>query len=75
MLSESAFEVKFDIGHVLFIDIVAYSKLLITQQTEQLALAVIAVFASTKRATLSGVAQEGQTRSLTRLRPERSYVH
>src|SRR5437868_3385341 len=29
-------EVKFEIGHVLFIDIVAYSKLLINQQSEQL---------------------------------------
>jgi TolB-like protein/Tfp pilus assembly protein PilF/class 3 adenylate cyclase len=29
-------EVKFEIGHVLFIDIVGYSQLLITQQSEQL---------------------------------------
>src|SRR6184192_4420127 len=29
-------EVKFEIGHVLFIDIVGYSKLLITEQREQL---------------------------------------
>jgi adenylate cyclase len=29
-------EVKFEIGHVLFIDIVGYSKLLINQQSEQL---------------------------------------
>ena len=29
-------EVKFDIGHVLFIDIVGYSKLLITEQSDQL---------------------------------------
>ncbi len=29
-------EVKFEIGHVLFIDIVAYSQLLITQQSQQL---------------------------------------
>jgi TolB-like protein/Tfp pilus assembly protein PilF len=29
-------EVKFEIGHVLFIDIVGYSKLLITEQSEQL---------------------------------------
>src|SRR6266446_10920148 len=29
-------EVKFDIGHVLFIDIVGYSKLLITEQSNQL---------------------------------------
>ena len=37
MLSpESASEVKFEIGHVLFIDIVGYSKLLINQQSEQL---------------------------------------
>src|SRR6266850_7261894 len=29
-------DVKFEIGHVLFIDIVGYSKLLITEQREQL---------------------------------------
>src|SRR6476661_8024926 len=29
-------DVKFEIGHVLFIDIVGYSKLLINQQTQQL---------------------------------------
>src|SRR5438093_10478399 len=29
-------EVKFEIGHVLFIDIVGYSKLLINEQSEQL---------------------------------------
>src|SRR5205809_3120498 len=33
---ESASDVKFEIGHVLFIDIVGYSKLLITQQSEQM---------------------------------------
>jgi len=32
----SGSEVKFDIGHVLFIDIVGYSKLLINRQNEQL---------------------------------------
>jgi len=36
MPSESAPDVKFEIGHVLFIDIVGYSKLLITEQTEQI---------------------------------------
>jgi hypothetical protein len=36
MLSESAADVKFEIGHVLFIDIVGYSKLLITEQSEQI---------------------------------------
>jgi len=36
MLSESAPDVKFEIGHVLFIDIVGYSKLLITEQSEKL---------------------------------------
>src|SRR6478672_10454273 len=36
MSSESRSEPKFEIGHVLFIDIVGYSKLLITSQTEQL---------------------------------------
>ena len=29
-------EVKFEIGHVLFIDIVGYSKLLINAQTEEI---------------------------------------
>jgi TolB-like protein/class 3 adenylate cyclase/Tfp pilus assembly protein PilF len=32
----NASELKFDIGHVLFIDIVGYSQLLITQQSEQI---------------------------------------
>ena len=36
MPPESASDVKFEIGHVLFIDIVGYSKLLITEQSEQL---------------------------------------
>jgi hypothetical protein len=36
MLSESAPDVKFEIGHVLFIDIVGYSKLLITEQSDQI---------------------------------------
>src|SRR5437762_13870579 len=36
MPTESASDVKFDIGHVLCIDIVGYSQLLITQQSEQL---------------------------------------
>jgi hypothetical protein len=36
MTTESPADVKFEIGHVLFIDIVGYSKLLITQQSEQL---------------------------------------
>ncbi len=37
MLSpESASDVKFEIGHVLFIDIVGYSKLLINEQSEQI---------------------------------------
>src|SRR5947207_10855854 len=34
--SESSSDVKFEIGHVLFIDIVGYSKLLITEQSERL---------------------------------------
>jgi TolB-like protein/Tfp pilus assembly protein PilF/class 3 adenylate cyclase len=34
--SSSSSDVKFEIGHVLFIDIVGYSKLLITEQSEQL---------------------------------------
>src|SRR5580765_8373458 len=36
MASEAASDVKFDIGHVLFIDIVGYSKLLIHEQSERL---------------------------------------
>ena len=32
--SESSSDVKFEIGHVLFIDIVGYSKLLINKQSE-----------------------------------------
>src|SRR5213075_3498766 len=36
MSNDTASEVKFEIGHVLFIDIVAYSQLLITQQSHQL---------------------------------------
>jgi hypothetical protein len=34
--TESSSDVKFEIGHVLFIDIVGYSQLLITEQSEQL---------------------------------------
>ena len=33
---ESASDIKFEIGHVLFIDIVGYSKLLITEQSDQI---------------------------------------
>ena len=36
MSPESSPEVKFEIGHVLFIDIVGYSKLLINEQSEQM---------------------------------------
>ena len=36
MTSDSSSDVKLEIGHVLFIDIVGYSKLLITDQSEQL---------------------------------------
>ena len=36
MLAEPSPEVKFEIGHVLFIDIVSYSKMLITEQSELL---------------------------------------
>jgi len=36
MPSESPSDVKFEIGHVLFIDIVGYSKLLINEQSEQI---------------------------------------
>src|SRR6185312_2714856 len=36
MLTDSSPDVKFEIGHVLFIDIVGYSKLLINEQSEQI---------------------------------------
>ena len=36
MSSASSADVKFEIGHVLFVDIVGYSKLLISEQTAQL---------------------------------------
>src|SRR5438045_2449468 len=36
MPSEHSSEVKFEIGHVLFIDIVGYSKLLINEQSGQI---------------------------------------
>ena len=34
--TESSSDVKFEIGHVLFIDIVGYSKFLINEQSEQI---------------------------------------
>jgi len=36
MSAETSSDVKFEIGHVLFIDIVGYSKLLINEQSEQI---------------------------------------
>jgi hypothetical protein len=36
MSSERSSDVKFEIAHVLFIDIVGYSKLLINEQSEQI---------------------------------------
>src|SRR3954454_20440962 len=36
MAADSSSGIKFEIGHVLFIDIVGYSKLLINQQSEQM---------------------------------------
>src|SRR5215471_18455909 len=36
MASASPADVKFEIGHVLFIDLVGYSKLLINEQSEQM---------------------------------------
>jgi hypothetical protein len=36
MSAERSSDVKFEIGHVLFIDIVGYSKLLINEQSERL---------------------------------------
>ena len=35
-MAASHTEVKFEIGHVLFIDVVGYSKLLINEQSDQL---------------------------------------
>ena len=35
-MTEPSSEVKFDIGHVLFIDIVGYSRLLIAEQSDQI---------------------------------------
>ena len=43
MPSQQSPDVKFEIGHVLFIDIVGYSKLLINQQSERLATAVVPI--------------------------------
>ena len=34
--SEQSSDIRFEIGHVLFIDIVGYSKLLINEQSEQI---------------------------------------
>src|SRR5438876_6924078 len=36
MPSERSSDVKFEIGHVLFIDIIGYSKLLINEQSDQI---------------------------------------
>ena len=36
MSSDSSSDIKFEIGHVLFIDVVGYSKLLINQQSDQI---------------------------------------
>jgi serine/threonine-protein kinase len=36
MAADSSSDIKFEIGHVLFIDIVGYSKLLINEQSEQI---------------------------------------
>ena len=36
MPAERSPDVKFEVGHVLFINIVGYSKLLITEQSERL---------------------------------------
>jgi hypothetical protein len=36
MTTEASSDVKFEIEHVLFIDIVGYSKLLITEQSDQI---------------------------------------
>ena len=36
MATDQSSEVKFEIGHVLFIDIVGYSRLLITEQRDQI---------------------------------------
>jgi hypothetical protein len=36
MVTDQSSEVKFEIGHVLFINIVGYSKLLINEQSDQI---------------------------------------
>src|SRR5205823_14435745 len=36
MAADATKEIQFEIGHVLFIDIVGYSKLLINEQSEQI---------------------------------------
>ena len=36
MAADATKEIQFEIGHVLFIDIVGYSKLLLKQQSERL---------------------------------------
>ena len=36
MPADTSSEIQFEIGHVLFIDIVGYSKLLINEQSEQI---------------------------------------
>ena len=36
MATDQSSDVKFEIGHVLFIDIVGYSRLLITEQRDQI---------------------------------------
>ena len=36
MAVDTSSDIKFEIGHVLFIDIVGYSKLLINEQSEQI---------------------------------------
>src|SRR6186997_2806016 len=36
MPPDQSYDLKFEIGHVLFIDIVGYSKLLINEQSEQI---------------------------------------
>ena len=54
MPSERSPDVKFEIGHVLFIDIVGYSKLLNTEQSEWLRHEETAAFAAGAEAQLTG---------------------
>jgi len=62
MPSDSSSEVKFAIGHVLFIDVVGYSKLLINEQSGQIQM-LKEIVRETKQVRLAEA--EGQITSFT----------